>query len=149
MSSDVSQDISDSIEDISDLLASFDLLLSTVRQKDPDNIELAALGTVLHSFYNGIEGIFLVVAKRIDGTVPLDSAWHQTLLTQVTEKTDNRAPLISTQAAHLLAPYMKFRHFFRHSYTFMLDWQRMKPLVDDLHSVWNTVRLEIEYFNMQ
>jgi len=146
VSSDVLQDILDSVKDIDELLNTYKNLLSTVEKKHPDNIELAALATVLHSFYNGIEGIFLYVVKRIDGTVPNDFSWHHTLLLHVTDKTDNRTPVISIQTSDLLAPYLKFRHFFRHSYAFMLDWQRMKPLVDELHPVWATVKNEVESF---
>ena len=146
MSYDIPRDITDSIEDIVELLETYDMLFLSVEQKYPDNIELAALATVLHSFYNGIEGIFLYIAKRIDGTLPNDFSWHHTLLMQMTEKTDNRTPLVSVQTADLLAPYLKFRHFFRHSYAFMLDWQRMKPLVDELRSVWAAVKNEIESF---
>ena len=147
MSSDIQQDIIDSIEDISELLSSYDTLFQSVKIKNPDRVELAALGTIMHSFYNGIEGIFLYVAKNIDKTIPDDSSWHQSLLKQVTGKTENRSPVISKHSADLLAPYIKFRHFFRHAYTFMLNWQQMKPLVDDLHSVWVTVKNDIELFN--
>ena len=146
MYSDLVQDISDSIEDIKELLNLYDKLLSDVQQKQPDNVEVAALGAVLHSFYNGVEGIFSLVAKQIDGIVPNDLAWHQSLLKQVTEKTNNRKHLITQPTADLLAPYMRFRHFFRHAYAFMLDWHRMKPLVDSLCSVWDTVRSELELF---
>ena len=146
MSSDILQDITDSIEDIAELLESYKTLFISVEQKHPDNIELAALATVLHSFYNGIEGIFLIIAKRIDETLPIDFSWHQALLLRVTEETDNRTPVISAQTADLLAPYLKFRHFFRHSYAFLLDWQRMKPLVYELRSVWAAVKNEMESF---
>lgn len=33
-------------------------LFSIVRSREPDFIELSAAGSVLHSFYNGIENIF-------------------------------------------------------------------------------------------
>ena len=122
------------------------LFFKAIQQKEPDNIELAALGTILHSFYNGVEGIFLHVAKQIDGTAPNDFAWHQSLLKQVTESNDNRSSVISEQTADILAPYIKFRHFFRHAYAFMLDWKRVKPLADGLNTVWTTVKNEIESF---
>ena len=146
MSSDILQDITDSIEDITELLESYENLFITIEQKHPDNIELAAIATILHSFYNGIEGIFLYIVKRIDRTVLNGLSWHQSLLLQMTEETDNRTPVISVHTADLLVPYLKFRHFFRHSYAFMLDWQRMKPLVDELHSIWATVKNEVESF---
>lgn len=46
--------IKDSISDIDKLFDTYDLLLSLVKQKEPDAIELAAIATVIHSFYNGI-----------------------------------------------------------------------------------------------
>ena len=76
-----------------------------------------------------------------------DFAWHQSLLRQVTENNANRSSVISKQTVEIIAPYIKFRHFFRHAYAFMLDWQRIKPLVDDLNAVWVTVKNDIESFN--
>jgi hypothetical protein len=140
------QDILESIEDVNDLLASYELLLIRIKQSEPDNIELAALGTVLHSFYNGIEGIFLLVSKQIDKETPNDSSWHQSLLHQVATPTEKRERLLSPEAASLLAPYMRFRHFFRHAYAFMLDWRRLKPLADDLDVVWETVKRDMVEF---
>ena len=113
MSSEIPRDIADSIDDITELLETYENLFLAVEQKHPDNIELAALATVLHSFYNGIEGIFLYIAKRIDGIVPNDFSWHHTLLLQATEETDKRIPVISMQTAYLLAPYLKFTAFFQ------------------------------------
>ena len=146
MYSDLKQDIIDAIEDINDLLISYELLFTRVEQREPDNIELAAMATVLHSFYNGIESIFLLVSKQIDKETPNDSTWHQSLLNQMITETKERACLISPDTASILASYMKFRHFFRHAYAFMLDWRHLKPLVDDLNSVWNTVREDFVLF---
>jgi len=146
VSSDLKQDILDAIEDINELLASYELLFIRIKQTEPDNIELAALGTVLHSFYNGVEGVFLLVSKQVDNGTPTDSAWHQTLLNQMMASTDGRACVISPDTASILAPYLKFRHFFRHAYAFMLDWKRFKPLADDLSTVWNTVKEDIVAF---
>lgn len=33
-------------------------LLSRVQQRQPDTVEIAAVASVLHSFYNGVENIF-------------------------------------------------------------------------------------------
>jgi len=63
VSSDIKQDILDSIADINDLLTSYEVLFARLKESDPDKIELAALGTILHSFYNGIEGIFSACLK--------------------------------------------------------------------------------------
>jgi len=136
----------DSLQDIDDLLVTYGALFDSVKQKEPDVVELAALGTVLHSFYNGIEGVFLLVAKQIDKDVPSVPTWHQALLSQMVLSTEERMCVVSLEAATALASYMKFRHFFRHAYSFMLDWGRLAPLVEELHSVWATVRSEINVF---
>jgi len=141
--SDLKKDVLDAIEDINDLLTLYEPLLLRLEQNEPDIIELAALGTVLHSFYNGIEGIFLLVSKKIDNETPNNPAWHQALLNQMMAVTEARTCLISPDVASVLAPYLKFRHFFRHAYAFMLDWNRLKPLVGDLKSVWDAVREDI------
>ena len=146
MSSDIKQDILDSVDDIDDLLNLYLLLFERIKQKVPDNIELAALATVLHSFYNGIEGIFLLVSKQIDNETPDDPTWHQSLLNQMITETSKRAYLIDIDTAFKLAPYLKFRHFFRHAYAFMLDWRHMKPLLDNLDAVWTAVKKDIIIF---
>ena len=146
MSFDLKQDIQDSINDINDLLESYTELFERVKQKNPDIIEIAALGTVLHSFYNGVEGIFLLIVKQIDKQSPNNSAWHQTLLNQVLESTGKRDYVISLDTASKLAQYMKFRHFFRHAYSFMLDWERLQPLVEELQATWSVTRDELLAF---
>ena len=146
MSSDLRQDVLDSVADIDDLLSTYDELLGRVRHRKPDVVEIAALGSVLHSFYNGVEGIFLLIIKQIDKQTPSDPAWHQTLLNQVLESTESRASVITSDTASGLAAYMKFRHFFRHAYTFMLDWERLQPLVDELRTVWGNAKGEIAVF---
>ena len=42
--------------------------------------------------------------------------------------------------------YMGFRHFFRHSYLFFLDWDELKKLVLPLEEVWKQAKEEIEVF---
>ena len=140
MSFDLRQDINDSVEDINDMLKAYSGLLDKVNQEKPDLVERAALGSVLQSFYNGVEGVFILIAKQIDKKVPSDNTWHQSLLNQMLEATDNRSAVINSDTASNLAAYMKFRHFFRHAYTFMLDWERLQPLVNELNSTWCNVK---------
>jgi hypothetical protein len=146
VSSDLRQDIFDSVEDINDLLTSYEELFRKVQQDEPNLVELAALGSILQSFYNGVEGIFILIAKQIDKKMPGDNTWHQTLLNQVLESNNNRGSVITYDTASDLAAYMKFRHFFRHAYTFMLDWKRLEPLVDELEIIWAAVRDDVMLF---
>ena len=146
MSSSISQDILGSVDDLQNLLSSYNSLLEGTAVNEPNKIELAALGTILHSFYNGIEGVFLLVAKHIDQNVPTGHAWHQSLLNSMTETTKMRPPLILPETADSLAAYLKFRHYFRHAYAFMLNWKQMEPLVIGLLPIWGTVKNELIAF---
>ena len=58
------------IGQIDQLLETYTDLLEQARKSTPDLVEVTALGSVLHSFYNGLENIFLSIAKGLDAQVP-------------------------------------------------------------------------------
>ena len=55
------------IQQIDELFTSFSELLEKSKVEEPTLIELTAIGSILHSFYNGIENIFKTIGKNIDG----------------------------------------------------------------------------------
>ncbi|MDA0836832.1 MAG: hypothetical protein O3B01_06910 [Planctomycetota bacterium] len=128
------------------LFDDFSDLLEELKEREPDKVELAAIGSILHAFYNGVENIFTIVGKSLDSSIPDGRQWHRTLLTQVSEASETRPALISSEACRALADYLAFRHFYRHSYTFHLDWDEMKGLVQPLPAVWAKVKSEIQAF---
>lgn len=134
------------IQQIDALLESYKSLLTKCKEKEPDLIEITAIASVLHSFYNGIENIFLSITRRIDNVVPGGSHWHRDLLTLMTEDSDVRQSIISDNLKDKLADYLGFRHFFRHSYSFFLEWDELEKLVHPLYDVWTQVKSEIESF---
>jgi len=42
-----------------------------------------------------------------------------------------------------LREYATFRHFYRHAYSFQLNWKKMKPLIENLHKTWEEVKEEL------
>ncbi|MFZ5953069.1 MAG: hypothetical protein ACOYXC_20370 [Candidatus Rifleibacteriota bacterium] len=132
------------IEQIENLIGTYSDLLEICSQKAPNKVEIAALGSVLHSFYNGLENIFSVIAKEVDGILPQGFNWHKDLLIQISNKTTSRNAVISDTTREKLVNFLGFRHFFRHSYSFFLDWNELKPLVGNLKSVWKEVRESLE-----
>lgn len=58
------------LSQIEQLFESYTDLLKRVKERSPDLIEVTALASVLHSFYNGLENTFLSIAKGIDADVP-------------------------------------------------------------------------------
>ncbi len=134
------------IGQIGQLLNVYADLLQRVQERDPDTVEIAAVATVLHSFYNGVEKIFTSVAKGLDDFVPAGGQSHRDLLLQVSRETEKRPQLISKKTAKTLSPYLGFRHFYRHSYSFLIDWDELKKLVVPLEQVWTETRIELEQF---
>jgi len=120
--------------------------LEQAQKQVPDLIEVTAVASVLHSFYNGLENIFLSIAKGIDAHVPTGTQWHRNLLARMTEATSNREPVLTVEMAHQLADYLGFRHFYRHSYSFFLDWDELEKLVTRLTEVWERVKDELQRF---
>jgi hypothetical protein len=142
----VIEEIQFEITQIDRLFMSYAALFDRVRQSQPDLIETTAVASVLHSFYNGLELIFLSIAKRLDREVPTGERWHRQLLLQMTQSTAQRNWVISVELAQRLDDYLSFRHFYRHSYTFFLEWSELEKLVIPVFSVWSQARAELNEF---
>ena len=109
-------------------LAETQELFERLGKVQPDAIEIRAVATSLHAFYNGIENIFSAIARHVDGAVPDGERWHFSLLRTMCAPAEKRRQVISAEMRQSLEPYLAFRHFFRHSYGFILDWEQLKPL---------------------
>ncbi len=134
------------IGQIDHLFESYADLLAQTQRKAPDLVEITAVASVLHSFYNGLENIFLSIAKGIDRDVPAGAQWHRDLLTRMTEAMSSRGPVLTIDTAHRLVDYLAFRHFYRHSYSFFLEWDELEKLVTPLAKVWEQTRGELDGF---
>lgn len=122
-------------------------LLESCRHREPDAIELSALGAFLHSFYTGIENLFRRVALELADGIPQGEAWHRRLLLQMREPTPNRPALLSSSLEERLKPYLQFRHVFRQAYSFQLHWPKMAPLVLECEEVFGDLQAEVAAFS--
>lgn len=57
-----------------------------------------------------------------------------------------RPSILRKQTVGIIEPYLGFRHFFRHSYTFEIDWQKLKPLVENIETALKEFRTDLEDF---
>ena len=101
---------------------------------------MTILGSVLHSFYNGLENIFEIIAKNIDDNVPNGNKSHQELLHQMASENSSRNEIINEEMYLKLREYATFRHFYRHAYSFQLNWEKMRPLVDNINIIWEEIK---------
>lgn len=91
---------------IDELIVTYEPLLEKSSRQVPDVIEKTALAAVLHSFYNGVEKIFLSIVKELDEDNPEGSHWHRALLLRMTEENTRRKSVISEKLARQLADYL-------------------------------------------
>lgn len=56
----------------------------TNRFPDQQNYYFDSVALNLHSFYNGLERIFEIIARQLDPVFPSGERWHRDLLKQMT-----------------------------------------------------------------
>lgn len=128
------------------LFASYGEVWQSIGNRPPNNVELLALSAILHSFYSGLENIFQMVAKNLDGNVPQGERWHRQLLRQMTEVTERRGVVISHSTEQRLLSYLGFRHLFRHAYSFDLEWDELVKLTQPMAEVWAQIKNDLNAF---
>ena len=134
------------IEQIDELFYVYADLLERARRETTNLVEVTALGSILHSFYHGLESIFLFVAKELDQHTPSGSQSHRELLTQISQPTSHRTRVLSPELVQSLAAYLNFRHFYRHSYSYFLEWDKFEVLITHLPEIWVQVKSELQSF---
>jgi hypothetical protein len=127
-------------------LTAFAPALERSRQRAPDPIETAALGAMLHGFYNGVENIFKRIAVHCDGGPPRGEGWHSALLDRMTRPGPNRPAAVSEPLAAELRKYLRFRHVFRYAYNVQLRWEEMAELVSACQGVLEQLEAEMDAF---
>lgn len=114
---------------------------------EPTFIEISAAGKLVHDFYNGVERIFEGIAVRLGPGLPVGPGWHTLLLRSMESHAEGiRPPVINHELALRLVDYLRFRHLFRHSYGYDLEWDKLQPLVQRLEETLTRLREQIEHF---
>ena len=84
----------------------------------------------------GLYFIHIIMYKSSEEKPLSGNIWHSELLEYMFSKTD----ILDQNLFPYLKDYLGFRHVFRHSYSFELDWERIKPLFLGLNNNWQSVK---------
>ena len=134
------------IEQIEENISASSLLIDLCKIKEPDFVEKCGISMILHSFYNGIENVMLLIIKNKDSSTPDGIKWHKELLNRAFEKTGERTEIFREEFKVPLNEYLRFRHFVRHAYGFQLKWEDMKPLLFNMNVIWEKLKEDINIF---
>ena len=112
-----------------------------------DTCSLRARGSILHDFYNGVERVFLRIAREFNGGVPRGDQWHRDLVNDMTlEIPEVRPAVIDQDLGRALGDYLRFRHLFRNVYGGVLDAERMASLEARLPETLAAFRKRVQAF---
>ena len=115
--------------------------------KGDDTYSVRARGSILHDFYNGVERVFLRIARELNGGVPRGDQWHRDLIGDMALAIQEVRPaVIDDDLAAVLGEFLRFRHVFRNVYGGVLDAGRMALLEERLPETLALFRKRIEVF---
>lgn len=60
--------------------------------------------------------------------------------------TEDRGGVVPAEMVDRLSEYQGFRHFYRHSYSFLLKWEKLEELVEPLPELWAEVKEQLQTF---
>lgn len=110
------------------------------------NYDKVVIGYYMHNFYNGCENIFRSIARFFENELTPDS-WHKDLLRRMTFEIEGFRPrVISDQLYLLLDDFRGFRHKFRYTYSFELDWERERVVARKFKKTWVDMKNEMKGF---
>lgn len=117
---------------------------------EPDEVEVQGIAKYVHDFYNGVERIFERIAVRVNGDLPPGPSWHTLLLQRVAQPFPSVRPAVIDRSLEVhLIEYLRFRHLFRHTYGYDLDWKRVRELSQALPGVMDRLQAHLSAFLMQ
>ncbi len=128
MSSDLGREVRAELGDLAQLLDEFRPLVEKAGTGPPTLYEVSALGTMLHSFYNGVENVFKRISVQY--ALPADKSphWHVELLESVQRPAPGRPQVISNALSQRLRLFLGFRHLMRSIYPQRLQWDGSRTL---------------------
>lgn len=128
---DLRAEIDIGIESIETALEKLAALYVDVRNRRPTVREKTAAATFLAQFYGGIENILKRISLFHNMPLPTGKTWQMDLFKRFCIPSYRSLPeLFDEFLASGLSPYRRFRHVFHHSYSFELEWERMKEGIE-------------------
>ncbi|MDI6889832.1 MAG: hypothetical protein QMC83_02675 [Thermodesulfovibrionales bacterium] len=123
-------------------------LFGEIKNTEPaGNVKTVYLGYFLHNLYCAFEDLFKEVARTFENQINDSSIYHRELLKRMTlEVPGIRPPFLSKESYKILDELRRFRHTFRHAYTYELDSTKVNDLKQKTLLVWDNIESDIRNF---
>jgi len=133
------------IEKINAEKENISVVLTELRKVDDlsrkSRLELGGVGNLLCNVYNGIENILKQILKEMGVSISKSDSWHSDLLMLAINN-----GIITENIKKQLNEYLGFRHFFSHTYSFLLKLEKLTPLAENIFEVYSSFEKEIDSF---
>ncbi len=109
--------------------------------KDIPNKEIVVLvgiGAFLQNIYTGMENVLKQMLIYNKEEIPETPTWHKDLLNLTIKH-----KIITNKTANEIGKYLVFRHFFSHAYGFLIDEDKLEPLMKNISKIFTTFKSEI------
>ena len=135
------------ITNIEKLLETAKDTLSYCRNNELFDFEkTSATALTFHSFYNGVENILIIITKGFNESFPKGNDWHMELFNRAFIVNEKYGKIFDEDIKPKLKEYLTFRHFLRHTYGFLLDPIKLKPLLMNIDNVWTAIKNNLIQF---
>lgn len=140
---DLASRINNEMFQLHSMLDTYRPLLDRVQLADPTETELIALAGVLQLLYSGIDKTFRFIASEYDPGFRKGTFFDADVLERMVMPAPKRSSVISRMLMEQLHPYMSFRQAFGSTYTYQLNWEKIKPLVYEVDEILMLVEAEL------
>jgi len=144
---ELTEEISIELEHLQTIINKLLNLRKELFNQKPTKREITAAGAFLAQFYNGVENILKRFYKYYGKSIQSNPDWHITLFKAFCDPPLEKLPLLfSKELEAKLIPFRKFRHVFFHGYGFQIEWDRIKPGIDEIESIFFRFKQIVEKY---
>jgi len=144
---DLRAEIDIELEAVGKVLAELSSLHADIGNREPTVREKTAAATFLAQFYGGIENILKRISKFHKVPLPTGESWHFDLFERFCTPSYSPLPALFDNSLKAgLSPFRRFRHVVYHSYSFELEWERMKEGIEKAPEIFSRFSGKVEDF---
>lgn len=119
-----------------------------IAKEGPRTELVVTVGWHLHNFYTALEDLFGRVAAELNAAPVQGPRSHAALLQRMARAVPEVRPAVISRPTMLaLDELRRFRHVFRHAYTYALQWEKIAPLAAALPELMAALQRDLTTFD--